>query len=408
LERRGEGRKLNGRSLDFLKKLFSIYYSSLEELWIPGEMEKREFGFFLGKEMAMVRHRSFESAEALHKFLVQEAPFDVYYSVATYDNPEEVMSQKGWRGADIVFDIDADHLEHKCRDEHDLWICRTCGRGGVGAKPSSCPYCGKKEFDEINWICDQCLGMAKMEVYKLVEVLTEDFGFGEENIEVFFSGHRGYHVHVKGSMTSIDQAARKELVDYLTGTGIDLELHGLSGIQKGSKRLVTGWGTRIARSIYEMIDEKGLDGKLSEDKNVLAKRKRRILEELMSNNFETLQMSLNKRNFEALLALAIEKVSIKIDPVVTTDIHRLFRLPETLNSKTGFSKRRIPPEQLASFNPLRDAVVLSGDPIKVSIKCAPRFSLSGRSYGPYSDEVATVPQEVAVLLLCKGVAECSG
>ncbi|MBO3802713.1 MAG: hypothetical protein JTT11_02365 [Candidatus Brockarchaeota archaeon] len=397
---------MNERSIDFLKQTFSRYYSSLKSLWVPEEIEKREFGFFLGKEKAMVRHRSFDSAEKLLGFLAKEAPFDVYYSIATYDSPQEAMSEKGWRGADVVFDIDADHLGRQCREEHDMWVCLACGKEGKGGKPASCPECEKKDFHEVNWVCGKCLEVAKLEVYKLLEVLEEDFGIGDENVEVYFSGHRGYHVHVQGRLSSIDQAARKELVDYLTGTGLDLGLVGLGAKSPG--RLVTGWGTRIARSLYEIVNEKGIGEKHAGDKNLEAKRKRRILEGLMANDVEALSKNVSKKDFESLVSLAIEKVSVKVDPVVTTDVHRLFRLPETINSKTGLLKRRVPLESLSSFDPLEDAVVLKGDPVKVSVKRAPRFSLSGGTYGPYANESATVPREVAVLLLCKEAAEYSG
>ncbi|MGQ9514273.1 MAG: DNA primase small subunit domain-containing protein [Thermoproteota archaeon] len=397
---------MNERSLNFLRQTFSSYYSSQRSMWAPTEIEKREFGFFLGKEKVMIRHKSFRNVETLLNFIVNEVPFDVYYSVATYDYPEEEMSKKGWRYADIVFDIDADHLEHRCKDEHDIWVCNACKKEGRGTKPPSCPNCRKKELSEINWICDQCLGLAKLEVYKLIEILTEDFGIRYENIDVYFSGHRGYHVHVQGSLSTIDQLARKELIDYLTGVGMDLGLQELLSTTKVSKRLLPGWGTRVARSLYELVNDSWLDGKLNGDRKVTVKRKQRILEELMENNIETLSRTLDGRSFESLLASAIERVSVKVDPVVTTDIHRLFRLPETLNSKTGFLKKEVPQERLANFDPLREAAVLRGDPMKVSVRFAPKFSLSGESYGPYNDEVVTVPKEVAVLLICKEVAEC--
>jgi len=30
------------------------------------------------------------------------------------------MENKGWIGADLIFDIDADHIETRCKTEHDL------------------------------------------------------------------------------------------------------------------------------------------------------------------------------------------------------------------------------------------------------------------------------------------------
>jgi DNA primase small subunit len=390
---------MNERSLRFVKGAFSSYYAS-REVWIPREMERREFGFFPGREKVMLRHRSFGDGGALHSFLIQQSPLDVYYSVATYDHPEWEMSEKGWRNADVVFDIDADHLELQCKEEHDLWICTACRNEGRGPKPTQCPSCSKGEIAEITWICDKCLGLAKQEVYKLMEILQEDFGIADEKVSVYFSGHRGYHVHIQDSLASIDQAARKEIVDYMTGTGLDPSLHGLTyggGLTKD--QLSSGWGARIIKSIYEMV--KGLP---LEDA-AQARRRQRMSEELMGGNLEALSRMMDRRKFEALIAEAINRTSVRVDPVVTTDVHRLFRLPETLNSKTGFSKRAVPLRQLDSFDPLTDAVALRGKTRNVHIASAPRFRICDGWYGPYHDEDASLSQEVAILLICKGAAE---
>jgi len=399
---------LDEKSLNFLRQTFMGYYSS-RGIWVPREMENREFGFFMGREKVMLRHRSFRSQEELSNFLVQKAPFDVYYSVATYDHPEEEMSEKGWRNADIVFDIDADHLEHECKEEHDFWICGACQKEGKGSKPTRCPACENKEVVEVTWICDKCLGLAKQEVFKLIEVLQEDFGVAEDKISIYFSGHRGYHVQVQESLSSIDQASRKEIVDYVMGTGIDPALHGLScdrglGLPTPPS---SGWGPRIIRSIYEIAEVTPLKGMAKVEKSVYAGRRQRMLEELMQGNLETLSRMTERKKFDALLASAINRATVRIDPVVTTDIHRLFRLPETLNGKTGLSKRAVSAERLGSFDPLTEAVVLKGGVRDVHIWSSPRFRLLDEWYGPYRDEEAALPQEVAVLLVCKGVAEVS-
>ena len=52
-------------------------------------------------------------------------------------------------------------------------------------------------------------------------MLDDDFGFSLNELHVFFSGHRGYHVHVEDeAVRSLDAMARKEIVDYVTGLGI--------------------------------------------------------------------------------------------------------------------------------------------------------------------------------------------
>ena len=54
-------------------------------------------------------------------------------------------------------------------------------------------------------------------------MLENDFGFSQDELHVFFSGHRGYHVHIENdAVRSLDAMARKEIVDYVTGLGIKL------------------------------------------------------------------------------------------------------------------------------------------------------------------------------------------
>ena len=114
----------------------------------------------------MIRHKSFEEINQLRNFINLTVPSNVYYSSAYYENPNAPMNKKNWLGADLIFDIDADHLEISCRANH-----------------------GDK------WICENCLNEAKKEAIKLIEVLITDFGLPPNNINVYFSGNRGYHIH---------------------------------------------------------------------------------------------------------------------------------------------------------------------------------------------------------------------
>src|SRR6058998_815974 len=78
-------------------------------------MEQREYGFLMFKEKFMVRHRGFKTAESLLTATRDLAPKHIYYSTAYYQQPTASMEEKGWLGADLVFDIDADHLETPAR-----------------------------------------------------------------------------------------------------------------------------------------------------------------------------------------------------------------------------------------------------------------------------------------------------
>jgi len=215
-------------TLDFIREKFREYYlKNAIKINAPSSMEKREFGFVpFKKEKVMVRHRSFESLGQLVNFIKSFVPSDVYYSSAYYKNPgEEKMVSKEWLGADLVFDIDCDHIQTPCKKTHDTWICPNCGKTFV-EKPTQCPTCHTEKFEEETWICEKCLDAAKNETLKLISILEEDFGISSKNINVVFSGHRGYHIHLEDeTLRSFGVDERKEISDYITGLGLNIRTY---------------------------------------------------------------------------------------------------------------------------------------------------------------------------------------
>ncbi len=273
-------------SIAFVQQAFREHYTkgfSFNE--DVSTIEKREFGF-ASFEGWMLRHKSFGTKNELVSFLSDSVPRDAYFSCAYYEDPEAEMEKKGWLGADLVFDIDSDHIPTPCDRFHDQWTCGKCGFTGKGVVPESCPVCGGEKFDESTWPCEVCLASAKRETVKLLDLLMKDFGFSERDLRVFFSGHRGYHVHVESrAVKDLDGAARKEIVDYVCGFGLDNPLHRTA--EKGVGFLSVndgGWRGRIARGIRDFIltaeeDEYrniGLKGHVAE---IMVKNKAEILEE---------------------------------------------------------------------------------------------------------------------------------
>ena len=190
---------------EFIHQKFLEYYrENIESIQPPTSLEKREFAVLLLKERAMLRHRGFKNVEILRDFLQSVVSSDVYYSSSYYEKPDaEEMDAKGWIGADLIFDIDADHIPTACDKRHDVWACKSCGTPGRGPKPEKCPKCQLQKFSDISWPCEICLEYAKEETMKLIDMLEEDFGFSSNEMILAFSGHRGYHVHIE------DEAVRK-------------------------------------------------------------------------------------------------------------------------------------------------------------------------------------------------------
>ena len=87
------------------------------------------------------------------------------------------------------------------------------------------------------------------------------------------------------------------------------------------------------------------------------------------------------------------------------DIHRIFRLPGSINSKSGLTK--IYCNNLEKFDPYNEASFLSDEPVEVLANCPIEFSLKNKKFGPYSNEKVTVPTFAAVYMICKKLAVLS-
>jgi DNA primase small subunit len=173
---------LNALTFNFLVSKFRGYYieSSIEA---PPSIASREWGFLFFDDSGMRRHKSFFSRGELIDYVRSMVPRHVYHSAAYYQRPgAPTMKEKLWQGADLIFDLDADHLRN-----------------------------APKSYAEM-------LEMVKKETQKLLEFLIADFGFSEKMISIAFSGGRGYHIHIRDPrIFTLRGDERREIVDYLTG-----------------------------------------------------------------------------------------------------------------------------------------------------------------------------------------------
>jgi len=413
--------RIKSETEEVVKQKFAEYYHEhSHEIQPPTVLERREFGFLLFKEKMMIRHKGFSRIEDLRRFLEITVPSDVYYSAARYERPEESMEAKGWLGADLIFDVDADHIETPCKNEHDRWICLNCGAKGNGLVPESCPSCSLQKFDEKTWLCESCLEAAKVETLKLIDMLISDFGFSSDELVICFSGHRGYHVHIeKEGVLHLDQLARKEIVDYVRGTGLDAKYHGLyeriigihqrSGVVVGPALDDPGWRGRLAKGMYdflthvtsEQVERIGLKKRRTA---VILEHKDAILKALQTQAPWDVARGLGIDAWEKIMAHVIKSQAASIDTVVTTDLHRLIRLPATIHGKTGLKVVTVPVGKLEAFDPLQEAIAFTKGTLTVCVSEAQTFRLGSEVYGPYKDERVELPMAAAMSLLCKKAA----
>jgi DNA primase small subunit len=337
----------------FLRKTYrEHYFRHHDQVEIPTMIANREFGYIpFGK--GMVRHLSYKSPGELAADLVKQAPSSVFCSNGTYSDPSLPMDEKGWKGAELIFDIDASSIPTACRTKHSFWTCKTCGKVIRSAeRPQRCPRCEGTSTTQLHWSCTECLGATKDHVSRLIGFLTSDFGVSSAGIRVYFSGNRGYHLHVEDErFEEMEPSARAEVANYIKGTG-------LIRPQGSDHAHAWGWLERMTSSVGEDRPQK--------------------------------------------LEQVINTFGSKIDESVTTDIHRIFRMPGTLHGNSGLLKMRV--HDLDGFRPEYDPVVLGDEPVALSVQGSPSFSLKGRTFGPFSSEEPELPIYAAVYLMTKGLA----
>lgn len=184
MSRQSQSRKWGVESV---KALFKKYYER-GVVRPPEDMVKREFAVQLFEMESYVRHLSFQSEEALRRFLAERAPKHIYYSIALYHLPDaKSMEEKGWIGSEIMVDIDVDHLERCSALTHD-----------------------------------ECLMEGLKEAIKAKRVLERDFGMETTS---YFSGSRGFHIIARGEeYMTLGRQEREEIARYLAAQDLELKL----------------------------------------------------------------------------------------------------------------------------------------------------------------------------------------
>ncbi|WMT52082.1 MAG: DNA primase catalytic subunit PriS [Ferroplasma sp.] len=351
---------------DILKQYFRKYYST-SSLGIPDMLFQREIGFipFNG---TMIRHKKFSGQKPIERFVRQYVPRHLYYSSAYYRFPDQhKMMEKEWLGAELIFDLDADHIE--------------------GAN--------KMTYMEI-------LAEVKKHTIRLLEMLMNDFGFGENNIRLYFSGGRGYHVHVESDkIYTMDSDSRRDIGDYIRIEGLnieDLKMLDDSYFNYG----ILGRFNRYIADFYSNIDEnyvKSVFGKSWWNyMNYLEKfyNGEKIIDFLKKVEGNKFKLLIKKSNSNENASVDYDRIMLgkllqdfkknalaEIDEPVTTDIHRLIRFPFSLHGKTGLMVKPVQLDSLKSFNPLNEAIpeVFKNSEININMKIN-KFSISmnGENY----------------------------
>ncbi|MGQ9781672.1 MAG: DNA primase small subunit domain-containing protein [Nitrososphaeria archaeon] len=380
----------------FLKKIFKkYYYNNITKLSPPKRLSEREIGYLTFSPEKMIRHLNIQNEGELKALILHEAPKAVYYSSAYYEDPSAPINARIWKGADLIFDIDLDHLPNKEGLMEKFYICNNCKHYFSDSDAKTCPECSSQKIEEIKMATTEGLTYCKQEVIKLIDVLSKDFGVSRKDLNIYFSGKRGYHLTLEESQyESADQTFRLELSDYLLLNGFRIQRifdEHLSLDQQVS--------------LFPSPWDKGSVGRFSKKfcEEVLDLSVANLEEDFFRNRLMEYISKTTNTDISTKLESIRQDLSIKIDVAVTTDIHRIFRMPDTLHGGTGFVKKKI--MEIDSFLPLVHAVVLSDEPTKIYVYYVPKFELKGQQFGPYKKQEVTVPEAVAVFLVAMNVAQ---
>ncbi len=416
-------------NMKFLKRLFQEYYKDRQKIFPKvNDMEKREFAFLQWDGNYMIRHLGFNSQDLLINYLINNAPKHMYSSASLYELPEaSTMEEKRYIGCDLIFDIDADHLDTSCKEIHDFWECKFCKESGTGTSPKSCPKCGKTGFKKLNWICDVCLRKAKKEIFKLVDDFLEpDLGINKDLCSILFSGHRGYHLHVEDeNLRKLSSNERREIVEFITGNNLSLKIFGFSeskGRISSFNQYNYGWPRKIMfklKKILSLKDNSELKNMLMRYtfpdnlKNIqistLIEEKEYLIENInYQKNMNWYLTNFGVKTWKDFLLELAKEIGVGIDIPVTIDIHRLIRYPGSLHGSSGFKVVGIEYKNLESFDPFSDPVIFSKKnliKLEITVPKVPKIRVREITWGPFKmGEILDLPHDIGIFLLCKNVA----
>ncbi|PIN85158.1 MAG: hypothetical protein COV47_03640 [Candidatus Diapherotrites archaeon CG11_big_fil_rev_8_21_14_0_20_37_9] len=398
----------------FLRGLLKEYYTSVSVDSVP-DISKREFGFGeFGKKISS-RHLEFRSANQMNNFLRDKVPFYISYSSARYEFPSaRPMENKTFIDADLIYEFDADDIPTSCKMSHDSWICFDCSASGKGS-PGECVECGSRKLKIEEWVCPECLNETKIQTKKLLKIIDTDFGFGE-GVAINFSGSKGYHIHVRGNkIKDLSKGARLELLDYLTATNLDFKMCGFYPDKKfflcPKRSVAKGWQKKLLDGIESLLDE-GNVSKIAVAGSVRNSAAEKILKEkdnIISTTEKGFLLSVpgvkGEKFWGSVLNYLAESETLDVDRQTSVDINKIIRVPETIHGSTGLCAVRIPFEELNSFDPLKDSVVMSDSEIGLANVSCPKFYLNGNWFGPFENESFSVPSFVAFYLLARKSGE---
>tara|TARA_B100000029_G_scaffold120174_1_gene113582 strand:- start:4495 stop:5454 length:960 start_codon:yes stop_codon:yes gene_type:complete len=315
------------------------------------------------------------------------------------------MVDKDWQGADLIFDLDGDHL----------------------------PGVSDNDFPAmIELIQEQAWSLWN-------DFLEPEFDMKKEYAQFTFSGHRGFHIHVRDpTLMGLDSNARREIVNYIRGEGLDVNAV-LTGEDSGwHRRIEVGMESVLAKlgdiaegngqskahldEFHSILNDKR--GTMAMKRASVSRNRIKSLADACQNDERIMRLKedhnlavfgkettafwdLVKGDNSVVLGTAGET-----DENVTVDVKRVIRFLGSLHGKCGLRVTEVPfnrldPESSDPFDPLSEAIALTGgNTAKVElIKEDVRARILEETIEGGSGQIVTVSDALATFLCLKGWAK---
>lgn len=424
---------------DNLLSLCREYYANAE-LTID-KVSRREIAF-LTWDNRMVRHQAHNDKDSIIELAQKRAPKAIYASLSLY--------------------LDPSYRTPKELDKKSI-SCQECGESYKSDKQEeNCPSCGTLnqktnvnpkdrrgqtlafdiDYGDIPGSRDRDptknLGAAARSTLNLAKILVSDLGFDYSDLDITFSGKKGFHVRVNigsnplfSDKDQTDKAVRRALVNYVSGyefAPMDFLLVKARAHAANTwhlKGYESGWGYRFNQSMEYII--KAAKAGTEEFTKVLAlyspwytdKKRYGTKKTLPSQKvIEGFRKACNEnrdsilkggdiremKDSEAkrLLSFALARTRLRhaafVDKVVTDDFARVLRIPGSLHGGSGLVCCKVPTlKHLADMSWVLELQkeLLGDEEVEVSIS-----KVANTYYGVFEPGEHKVPKHIAIAMLC--------
>ena len=385
---------------------FSEYYNSLPEksLWTPPRFRSREWMFIPWGSKPPDRHRGFGNRSELHHYLKTKSPHSCFHSTAYYADPSQrKMLDKDWKGADLIFDLDGDHL----------------------------PGVSDRDFPSM-------LELIQEQAWTLwSDFLSPEFGFDENYLQVSFSGHRGFHLHLRDpKYLHLDSNARRQLVNHIRGEGVNIQALRNNDTGRWRDRVISGTDSvvqklklialkqdtsdNVLNELHEIIQQRirspDCDIRSFSKKNIISLAEQCLndskVDRIKSDTSLTVFGESGTKAFWELVkgdSAVVLGGAGETDENVTVDVKRVIRWIGSLHGKCGLRVTELPlnrldPDSSQSFDALSEAVAL-GSTRSFNVEILQddvRARILDSEIEGSTGDVYTVSESMATFLILKG------